>query len=193
MHKYVRVEKHAGDRNSETTGEERKMSSEKDFSDVYHEYYGKVFRYVRGKITGYHDAEDLTQEIFAACYRNFESFDPEKASVGTWVYVIMNNRLKNYYRDKKEHVSLDDDENFLEPAAEEVLEEAILLEEQKRLLLEALESLSERERQIVMNTYFYKKSSAETAALLQMTAGNVRVVLNRSLSKIRTWFEEKGY
>ena len=169
------------------------MSSEKDFSEVYNEYYLKVFRHVRGKITSYHEAEDLTQEIFTACYRNFDKFDSEKASVGTWVYVIMNNRLKNYYRDKKDHASLDDDESFLEIASEEVLEESVLLEEQKQVLMEALETLSERERQIVMNTYFYKKTSAETAAMLQMTAGNVRVVLNRSLTKILEYFESKGY
>ena len=31
-----------------------RMSSEKDFSEVYNEYYLKVFRHVRGKITSYH-------------------------------------------------------------------------------------------------------------------------------------------
>lgn len=170
-----------------------RMNRGRDFSEVYNEYYLKVFRYIRGKITSYHEAEDLTQEIFAACYQSFDKFDPEKASVGTWVYVIMNNRLKNYYRDKKDHASLDDDESFLEIASEEVLEESVLLEEQKHVLMEAMETLSERERQIVMNTYFYKKTSAETAAMLQMTAGNVRVVLNRSLIKIREYFESKGY
>ena len=81
----------------------------------------------------------------------------------------------------------------MEIASEEVLEESVLLEEQKQVLMDALETLSERERQIVMNTYFYKKTSAETAAMLQMTAGNVRVVLNRSLTKIREYFESKGY
>lgn len=169
------------------------MSEKLEFSEVYHEYYLKVFRYVRGKITNHHEAEDLTQEIFTACYRNFEHFDPEKASVGTWVYVIMNNRLKNYYRDKKEQDSLDDDACFLELASDEVLEESVLLEEEKKLLLTALAELSERERQIIVNTYFHKKTSAQTAMLLGMTAGNVRVVQNRVLIKIRKYFEAQGY
>lgn len=169
------------------------MSEKMEFSEVYHEYYMKVFRYVRGKIVNHHEAEDLTQEIFTAYYRNFEQFDPKKASVGTWVYVIMKNRLKNYYRDKKEQDSLDDDERFLELASEEVLEESVLLEEQKKLLLAAMEELSGRERQIIVNTYFEKKTSAQTAVLLGMTAGNVRVVQNRALIKIRRYFESHGY
>lgn len=169
------------------------MNVDKSFGNVYDEYYPKVFRYVNKRILSYHEAEDLTQEIFVACYRNFEQFDPNKASVGTWIYIIMNNRLKNYYRDKKRFISLDDEEGFPEIASDEILEDSVLLEEQKRLLLDAMETLSERERQIIMNTYFYKKTSAETAELLHMTAGNVRVVLNRSLTKIRTYFESKGY
>lgn len=169
------------------------MGEKLEFSEVYHEYYLKIFRYVRGKITNHHEAEDLTQEIFAAAYRNFEKFDPNKASVGTWIYVIMNNRLKNYYRDKKEQDSLDDEEQFLELASEEVLEESVLLEEEKKLLLAALAELSERERQIIVSTYFDKKTSAQTARMLGMTAGNVRVVQNRALTKIRRYFEGKGY
>lgn len=169
------------------------MNKENQFEDVYEEYYPKVFRYIHRKISMYHEAEDLTQEVFTACYRNFDKFDPEKASVGTWVYVIMNNRLKNYYRGRKDVVSLDDDENFFEPEGDDFVEKSVLLEEQMEILMKALAELSERERQIVVNIYFNKKTSSETAELLHMTAGNVRVVLNRTLAKIRTYFESQGY
>ena len=168
-------------------------NKEQQFESVYNEYYPRILRHINKKIGIYHEAEDLTQEIMAACYRNFEKYDPEKSSMGTWVYVIMNNRLKNYYRDKRVNVSLDDDESFLELASEEILEEAVLLEEQKRVLMEAIASLSEREKEIVMNTYFLHKTSAEVAEVMHMTAGNVRVVLNRSIKKLREYFEARGY
>ena len=56
-----------------------------NFEQVYRDYYLKVFRYVKQHTLSRQDAEDLTQEVFVACYRNFDSFDPQKASVGTWV------------------------------------------------------------------------------------------------------------
>ena len=169
------------------------MNKEQIFEQVYTEYYPRVFRYVSKKISHYHEAEDLAQEIMAVCYRNFEKYDPEKAALGTWVYVIMNNRLKNYYRDKKNMVSLDDEENLLEVVDENVLEEAVLLEEQRRALMGAIEKLPEREKTIVEQTYFFRKTSAEVAEMLHMTAGNVRVTLNRSLKKLRTYLEEDGW
>ena len=169
------------------------MNKEQLFEQVYNEYYPRVFGHIRKKLCSYHEAEDLAQEVMAVCYRNFEKYDSEKAALGTWIYVIMNNRLKNYYRDKKEMVSLDAEDSFLEIPDEKVLEEAVLLEEQKRILMEAIRRLPERERTIVELTYFYRKTSAEVAQKLHMTAGNVRVTLNRSLKKLRLYLEEDGW
>ena len=169
------------------------MKKDQQFEAVYNEYYPRILRYINKKIGLYHEAEDLAQEVMAACYRNFEKFDSEKASLGTWIYVIMNNRLKNYYRDKKQTVSLDDEESYLEIAAEEVLEEAVILEEQRHLLMETIGRLSEREQKIVRYTYFSRMTSTEVAERLQMTAGNVRVVLNRALKKLRMYLEEQGF
>lgn len=164
-----------------------------NFEELYHEYYPKVFRHIAGKIGNFHEAEDLAQEVFVSCYKNFDKYDPEKAKAGTWIYVIMNNRLKNYYRDKKETVSLDDEDCFIEPAGEDFVEAAILLEEQTREVLNAIARLSEREQEIVKKRYFYGKKSAEIAESLRMTDSNVRVTLNRALIKLRTYLLESGY
>jgi len=166
---------------------------EKSFEQVYYEYYPRILGHIRKKLSSYHEAEDLAQEIMTVCFRNFEKYDSEKASLGTWIYVVMNNRLKNYYRDKKDLVSLDDEESYLEVAAKEVLEEAVILEEQIQILMDTIEKLSEREQTIIQYTYFYRMTSAEVAERLHMTAGNVRVVLNRTLKKLKGYLEEQRF
>ncbi len=171
----------------------RMTEKEQSFEQVYHEYYPRILGHIRKKLSSYHEAEDLAQEVMTVCFQNFEKYDPEKAAIGTWIYVIMNNRLKNYYRDKKDQVSLDDEENYHEIAGTEILEEAVILEDQRKTLLETIEKLSEREQLIVTYTYFYRMTSAEVAERLRMTAGNVRVVLNRSLKKLRGYLEEQGF
>jgi DNA-directed RNA polymerase specialized sigma24 family protein len=47
------------------------------------------------------DAKDLTGEVFLAGFKSYEKYDSTKSSLASWLYVITNNRLKNYYRDKK--------------------------------------------------------------------------------------------
>lgn len=57
-------------------------------------------------------------DTFAVCFQKFDSFDPAKASFGTWLYAIANNKLKNYYRDHKIFDEIDEtlstQEGFME-------------------------------------------------------------------------------
>lgn len=55
-----------------------------------------------------HDAEDLTEEAFVYCYRRYADYDPGKSALSTWLYLVVNSRIKNYYRDRKEAVDLEE-------------------------------------------------------------------------------------
>ena len=168
------------------------MNTDMDFAYVYREYYRKILNYIHKRISSYQDAEDLTQEILTVCYRNWEKYDADRASVGTWVFVIANSRLKNYYRDKKQTDFLDEDPD-LAYAEEDFLEKSILFQENKKMLYASLNALEETDRQIVVLKYFYGKTSDELAGLLGITPGNVRVRLYRALDKMRGYFKTHGY
>ena len=75
------------------------QSMEEAFEEVYNRYYLSVYLYLFKRIRHQQDAEDLANDVFLACYKNFGSYDPAKASMITWIFVIASNRLKNYYRD----------------------------------------------------------------------------------------------
>ena len=77
------------------------------FESFYTKYYDRVYWYIFKRVNHIEESQDLTADIFCACYKYFDSYDPEKSSVGTWLYVIVNNKLKNYYRAKKSDISLD--------------------------------------------------------------------------------------
>ncbi|MCC8127396.1 MAG: sigma-70 family RNA polymerase sigma factor [Clostridiales bacterium] len=169
------------------------MSGKKSFESVYQDYYLKVFQHIYRKINIWHEAEELTQEVFVACYLNYDRYDPDRAAVWTWLYVIMNNKLKNYYRDKKDTLSIDDEELLPELAGDDFVEEAVMLEEQKRVLFAAIDRLTEREQQIVKERYFHGKTSIEIGAALKMSDAGVRMALKRALAKIRGFLEAQGY
>ena len=78
------------------------------FEKLYSEYYMRVFRYVWKKIRNSADAEDLTQTAFIYCYQHYEEYDEQRASFGTWIFLVVNSRIKNYYRDRKETVHMDE-------------------------------------------------------------------------------------
>lgn len=167
---------------------EGKMS----FEEIYNRYYLSVYLYLFKRLQHQQDAEDLTNDVFVACYKNFWRYDPERASLATWIFVIASNRLKNYYRAQKNVASLDDMEGD-EPAAVDDLEHAVLLEEARGMIREALRNLSEQQRKIVLMRYFNGMNSTEIGAKMGLTSGNVRVLLSRILAKLKTYLENNHF
>ena len=152
------------------------------FSVFYEENYQRVLHYTAGKIGNYHDAEDLVGEIFIYCYSHYDDFDPAKSALTTWLYMIVNSRIKNHYRDAKSCVDL---ESLVGTLADETdMDACIYLEQLRDLLEKALAVLPERQRTIVMMRYFEEKSNAEIAEALGMTQVNVRVQLSRALDTL---------
>ena len=165
------------------------MASEKlSFEEYYKKYYQQAFGYVCKKISDSYQAEDLTMDAFSACYQKFDDFDPEIASFQTWLYVVINNKLKNYYRDRKITENVDDFTDVLANSDDDMLA-AEELKEMRDLLADGLMTLTEKQRTIVILKYFKGKKSAEIAEIMGLTAVNVRVQLSRALDKLKAYFE----
>lgn len=166
------------------------MEMKPTFEQLYEQYYTPILRYILKRITNRQDAEDIAANVFVTAYRNYDGFDPSKASAATWLYMICGSRLKNYYRDRRENVSLDDEENPVDVSSDELVEDAVLMEERSRMLHDAIAKLPERQQQVVRMKYFRNMGAAEIAAEIGTTAGNVRVILNRSMDKLKEFLAD---
>ena len=160
------------------------------YEDFYRENYNRVTNYVKNKINSAEDAQDLTSEVFMYCYAHYNDYDPEKSSITTWLYLIVNSRIKNYYRDH--NITYVDYEVVSQTMQDENIdmEEGVYLEQLHDALLKAIRSLPERQQKIVMMRYFENRSSDEIAKCLNLSAVNVRVLLSRALNKLSSLNEE---
>lgn len=153
------------------------------YEEFYTQNHSRVLHYVKGKLISPEEAEDLTSEVFLYCYSHYDSYDPSKSSLTTWLYLVVNSRLKNYYRD---HVPAADFEEVAITLSDDTvdLDRGIYLEQLHSALMTALAQLPERQRQIVMLRYFENKSGEEIAQRLGISPGNVRVLLSRAVDKL---------
>lgn len=166
---------------------EARSREKKSFEAYFEQYYQQVFHYLIKKTSSVSTAEDMAMDSFAVCWEKFDSYDPAKASFGTWLYVIVNNKLKNFYRDHRVSGELDETSSVQEDF-EDSLVEAEYLSSMRDMLCDALETLSETQRRIVIYKYFGNKNSTEIALLVGLTPGNVRQQLSRALQKLREYF-----
>lgn len=153
------------------------------FDEFYKENYERVLYYIVKKIGSIYDAQDLAGEVFAYCYSHYGDYDPEKSSLTTWLYLIVNSRLKNHYRDSRTYVELESVAGELSDETVD-MDACIYLQQLRQQLDKALTQLPERQRRIVTMRYFEDRSNSEIARELGMTQVNVRVQLSRALDKL---------
>ena len=150
---------------------------------IYLEYREKVFRYVRGKVASTADAEDVTSEIFLKVLSSLDSYDEEKSTLSTWIYTITHNTVCNYYRERSKR-ALSLDENALYSDADGVMAE-IENEILKENLAKALETLTEREQDIIVLYYYHEIPLRDIAIKMGITYTNAKFIKHQAINKLK--------
>ena len=152
---------------------------------IYLEYREKVFRYVRGKAASTADAEDVTSEIFWRVLSSLDSYDEEKSTLSTWIYTITHNTVCNYYRERsKRALSLDENALYYDTDAGVVAE--IENEILKENLAIALETLTEREQDIIVLYYYHEIPLRDIAIKMGITYTNAKFIKHNAIKKLKS-------
>lgn len=154
--------------------------TDKQKEQLYRDYHGKVYGYIRSKINSIQDAEDLAADVFLKIYEKIDSFDESKASLSTWIYTITRNTLTDYFRTRKVFSEIPEtlDDNT---SVEDDICNAEMLEH----LAKALESLDERERDIIILRFYSGKTLKEITAQMGISYAYGKVLQNKAFEKIR--------
>ena len=155
---------------------------------IYLEYREKVFRYVKGKVRNLADAEDITSEIFLRVQTSLDSYDEKKATLSTWIYTITHNMVCNYYREQSRK-ALSLDENALCSDTDDGVMAEIENEILKENLAIALESLSEREQDIIVLYYYHEIPLRDIAIKMGITYTNAKFIKHNAIAKLRLAME----
>ena len=151
---------------------------------IYLEYREKVFRYVRGKVRNLADAEDVTSEIFWRVLSSLDSYDEKKSTLSTWIYTITHNTVCNYYREQSRR-ALSLDENALCSDTDD----GVVAEIENKILKEnlaiALETLTEREQDIIVLYYYHEIPLRDIAIKMGITYTNAKFMKHQAIGKLR--------
>ncbi|MCX7819224.1 MAG: sigma-70 family RNA polymerase sigma factor [Kiritimatiellae bacterium] len=153
------------------------------FDQLVHRYFDRVFGLVYHMIGHRQDAEDLVQTIFLRAYRALRRFRGD-AAFSTWLYRIALNT--SYTAAARRHrrpddVSLADLGEDVGREASELLASGgqspprqVGLKELQQRLNEALQTLSEEHRQVVVLHDIQGWRHEDIARVLQLPVGTVR-------------------
>ena len=136
------------------------------------------------------DVEECLAEASARIWEHMDTYDAEKGSFTAWVTAITRNTALNMLRRRKRHPvgELEENTESTEPTPEEIL----IHEERQRALKQALDRLSQKERNLFYRKYYYRQSTEKIAAEVGMTPRSVEGRLYRIRGKLRKWIGGDG-
>lgn len=138
-------------------------------------------------------AEDIVSEIFLKAIENFEQYDKAKGSFKSWIFQITRNYLIDYYRSSKnrDSTSLEDLANELkDPSDTQKLAQD---EIEKEVIKQAIDTLPEAKKELILLRYFSGYSYEEIAEITQEKENNIRVTIHRTLHDLKRKLEHLKY
>ena len=147
--------------------------------------YAKVVYSFAYRLTG--DAtlsEECVQDVFVALWRRAADFEPNRARLTTWLFVVARNRAVDLGRQKARRPEVRDD---LEPAGS-AADPADLAAEQDEAqrVAEAMAELPEEQLAVLRLAYFDGLSHAEIAARTGIPLGTVKGRMRLALERLRS-------
>lgn len=143
------------------------------------EIYSQVERYVKYRLNGCGDAEDILQEVCLIAYLKYDQLQ-QKESFKAWVLSIARNRCSDYFRRKQAG---------REVPLEEIPESRLVYGrwgwQVSNPVEDTLEQLAERDREILRLFYWKDLSLAEIGQKLNIPVGTVKSRLNTARERFR--------
>ncbi len=163
------------------------MIRKEPFEKVYEMYFSSIYNYVYAQVLHKEQAEDLVSETFIKAMTHYDSYDPSKASVRTWLTRIAKNTIIDEFRKTggKGTVSLDAEETYIEPSCED--EYDVFKEDTERIVYEILQRVSPEERELLGMIYFEKMKNEEIGAVLGISAKAVSARHHRLLERCKVF------
>ncbi|MGB3478598.1 MAG: RNA polymerase sigma factor [bacterium] len=179
------------------------LKDEFAFRTIFNRYEHKIFNLIYRYIGSYHEAEELTQDVFVKIYKAAKTFKG-KARFSTWLYRITVNVCKKH-RMKKRLIlrSLDDDVTLASTkiarefcAPESTMPDKIFKQKQKMAIIQnAVDTLPANQKIAFILSKYESYSYAEIAVIMHTSISAVESLLvraKRNLKKELMPFKERG-
>ncbi|MDV6244851.1 sigma-70 family RNA polymerase sigma factor [Rhodococcus opacus] len=165
------------------------LGDESALRAAYEDHAGELFRFAHRSLGDAGGAEEAVQETFLRAWRAAHSFQPDTASLRTWLFSICRNIVIDINRARASRPPLTGTEPIDAPSAARPLEELVV----GLQVEEALSRLSEQHRQVLVEVHLRDRPAAEVAAALGIPEGTVRSRVYYGLQALKLVLEEMGW
>lgn len=151
--------------------------------------FGRLFRHFAPRVKAFlmrtgtpeAQAEDCAQDVMATLWQKAHLYDPERASVATWVFTIARNRRIDLIRRARP----EPEDLPWGPEPERDQADALALQQDSARLAEALRDLPAPQRDLIERAFFGEASHSDIAADTGLPLGTIKSRIRLALDRLR--------
>lgn len=161
----------------ETAVREASAGNAASFETLYTHLVDRVFSFICARTSTRTEAFDVTQDTFVELYKALRTFTYERdAAFYGFVFTIARRQLAQHYAKRAKH--------HTDALTEDLVPSGDVSCELTAAVHQALDSLDDRSREIVVLHHFARYTFAEIATLINMTESAVRVRHHRARARL---------
>jgi RNA polymerase sigma-70 factor (ECF subfamily) len=159
---------------------------QKEFSKLYDQYIGKIYRFVFLRVNSTEAAQDLTSETFVRAWDRFKAdgAGPKVENWAAFLYQIARNLVIDFYREKGK-IQIISASYVADPNPALNLEEMAFFNSDMEQVKKVLFQLGEEHQEVIIWRYLDGLSNKEIAEILNKPESTVRVIIHRALEALR--------
>lgn len=162
--------------------------TQKCAEQLYSEYSSFVYRIALFLTKSKSLAEDVTQETFIQVFKKYHMYDLNR-SIEPWIYKITINTCRNMYRKSKWLSFIG---HPLEQESNDLIEEAFFKEQEKLELLQKINKLSQKSREVIVLHFYLDMKLSEVSKVLNIPLGTCKSRLNTALTSLRKDYKDSA-
>lgn len=153
------------------------------FREIYEEYIGYVFLFVRSRVSTREDALDITQDTFIDFWKGLKKFQFEEntSKLRNFLLTIASRKISRFYRFRKKTVSFEDLENVLHEENYAQVIDSIMVES-------LLKRLTSKDREVIELRYFAGMPFTQIAEALGKSESAIKVRHHRAIQKLQEYY-----
>lgn len=162
-----------------------KQGDERTIDAVMQKYSKLLWSIASGvlkSVASEQDVEECVADAFIKLWQEPSKFDSSRGNLKLWLCMVTRSRALDKYREVVRRGELPIDDEILARSLD--LEDKVLADERRKLLLLAMASLNEQDRDIIIRRYERDQKPTEIAAALGLPVKQVKNRLYRSKQRL---------
>jgi RNA polymerase sigma-70 factor (ECF subfamily) len=153
------------------------------FVELYYFYVSRIYAFVYRRVRDHSVAEDLTSATFQKALENIRRPDFRNEKFGGWLYRVASNAVVDHYRGDRRNVLMSRAYGSSEPG--DLAGDALAAALDKEDVRQALETLPENHRQVLVLRFYDDLEVPEICVVLGCTREVLAVRLHRAIRALR--------